>query len=137
MEEVAMSVVDIAGVATSRHTDELDIKPFGNRPATHQVSYAYLILEPCDGSEPFATSERHMRVARDGNRLVWRDKDGASLWVIAVERTLIDPETGEQSVLSTSESVQVGDLIYIQQFHEDHSPRQRFLGRVKHISTCV
>ena len=133
-----MSVVDIAGVATSRHADQLDIKPFGDRTAAHHVSYAYLILELCDGSEPFPASERHMRVAREGNRLVWRDKDGASLWIVVAERTLLNPETGEQSARTTSESIQVGDLIYVQQqLDETHSPRRRFLGRAKHISTCI
>lgn len=132
-----MSVVDIAGVATSRHTDQLDIKPFGDRPVAHQVSYAYLILEPCDGSESFPSSERHIRVAREGNSLVWRDRDGASLWVVVAERTLVDPETGEQKVRITSESIQVGDLVYVQQFREGHSHRRRLLGRDKHISTYV
>lgn len=149
-KEVPMSVVDVVAVTTGP-SDELAIKPFSDRPATHAVSYAHLVLVPCEGSEamPSLSGDQHLiRLARRGNCLVWRNPEDARswsnpddhpAWEVVAERTLVDPETGEQSVLSTSESVQVGDLIYVveQSLYEHHAPRRRFLGRVGRIITCV
>lgn len=141
MKEVAMSVVDVVAVSTSRHEDQLDITPFGASPAAHHVAYVYIALEPCEGSEriPSLSGDRIMRLARHGNRLVWRDKDGATLWIVVAERTLVNPVTGEQSVLETSESVQIGDRIHVDEgpMYEGRSRRRRLMGRVKHVSTCV
>lgn len=132
-----MSEVVVAGVATSRDTDQLDILPFSDRSVAYQVPYVRLSLEPCDGSEPFSSSYRSMRIAREGNYLVWRKTDGANRWIVTAERILFDLETGEQSVRFTSESIQVGDVVYVQEFTVNNLPQRCYQGRVKHICIVV
>ena len=133
---VTMSVVDVVAIHIGKD-DQFELRAFDDGPVSHRESYARVILEPCEGSEPMlsiARGQRLIRLACEGSEILWRDVDGGHDWRVEAESRMLDAETGESFVRLGNASVQVGDLLYVVERQPAYGrPRRRLLGRVRHV----